>query len=61
MRKQIGFSHIGFPPRPNTCAFALVELLVVIAIIMLLVSILLPALQKAKMQGEQAKCSVHLR
>jgi len=55
------FYRVGGGGQKALSAFTLIELLVVIAIISLLVSILLPSLNRAKELANRAVCASHLR
>ena len=47
--------------RMKICSFTLIELLVVIAIIAILAALLMPALQRARMAAQSAKCLSNLK
>ena len=59
LRFEFGASSRRLPRKP--AAFTLIELLVVIAIIAILAAMLLPALGKARLAAQCAKCASNLR
>jgi prepilin-type N-terminal cleavage/methylation domain-containing protein/prepilin-type processing-associated H-X9-DG protein len=63
VRKRRGFTLVELPAvsRRKAAGFTLVELLVVIGVIALLISILLPALNRAREAGKRVKCMSNIR
>ena len=59
--RPFGIKIISRRPAGDTRGFTLIELLVVIAIIAVLMAILMPALNRARLQGKRAACMGNLK